>query len=120
MLGRHSFTLPEAVARDELRPLRDPRQTMEEAALARGDLLNLHRRLGGIVDKDDTIAPRCRRGNSRPMTMPQPTRVNDSPLPAWAVSPACLDRRADSFLSKPAGHSWREGRFTAAARFKAA
>jgi TnpA family transposase len=32
MLGRHSFTLPEAVARGELRPLRDPRQTMEEAA----------------------------------------------------------------------------------------
>ena len=32
MLGRHGFTLPEAVARGELRPLRDPRQTMEEAA----------------------------------------------------------------------------------------
>ena len=28
MLGRHSFALPEAVARGELRPLRDPRQTM--------------------------------------------------------------------------------------------
>jgi len=32
ILGRHSFALPEAVARGELRPLRDPRQTMEEAA----------------------------------------------------------------------------------------
>jgi hypothetical protein len=32
MLGRHSFALPEAVARNELRPLRDPTQTMEEAA----------------------------------------------------------------------------------------
>ena len=32
MLGRHSFILPEAVARGELRPLRDPRQTMDEAA----------------------------------------------------------------------------------------
>jgi TnpA family transposase len=32
MLGRHSFALPEAVARGELRPLRDPRQQMEEAA----------------------------------------------------------------------------------------
>lgn len=33
MLGRHSFILPEAVARGELRPLRDPRQmTREEAA----------------------------------------------------------------------------------------
>ena len=32
MLGRHSFAIPEEVARGELRPLRDPRQTMEEAA----------------------------------------------------------------------------------------
>jgi hypothetical protein len=32
MLGRHSFNVPEAVARGELRPLRDPKQTMEEAA----------------------------------------------------------------------------------------
>jgi hypothetical protein len=32
MLGRHSFALPEAVARGELRPLRDPRQAAAEAA----------------------------------------------------------------------------------------
>jgi hypothetical protein len=32
MFGRPSFILPEAVARGELRPLRDPRQTMDEAA----------------------------------------------------------------------------------------
>jgi hypothetical protein len=32
MFGRPSFTLPDAVARGELRPLRDPRQTVEEAA----------------------------------------------------------------------------------------
>jgi len=32
MLGRHSFILPEAVARGELRPLRDPRQMMMEEA----------------------------------------------------------------------------------------
>jgi Tn3 transposase DDE domain len=32
MFGRPSFTLPEAVARGELRPLRDPRRTMDDAA----------------------------------------------------------------------------------------
>ena len=33
MLGRYSFTLPEPVARGDLRPLRDPRTvTMDEAA----------------------------------------------------------------------------------------
>ena len=30
MLGRYAFTLPETVARGELRPLRDPRSASEE------------------------------------------------------------------------------------------
>ena len=31
MLGRYSFTLPDGVARGELRPLRDPNQPADEA-----------------------------------------------------------------------------------------
>jgi hypothetical protein len=32
MLGRYAFTLPDGVARGELRPLRDPVQAMDEVA----------------------------------------------------------------------------------------
>jgi hypothetical protein len=32
MLGRYAFTLPDRIARGELRPLRDPKQLVDEAA----------------------------------------------------------------------------------------